>query len=67
MYLVTGWTERDGSVIYNAEVIATPSWGGHLALVRAWACENQVYLMSSTYSPPEPDEIVFGIWDHHED
>ena len=41
--------------------------GGHLALPRARAIENQVYLISSTYSPSEPDEMVSGIWNHHGD
>ena len=34
----------------GAEVIFLPIWGGHLTLAKARALENQVYLVSSTYS-----------------
>jgi len=34
----------------GAEVIFLPIWGGHLTLAKARALENQLYLVSSTYS-----------------
>lgn len=34
----------------GAEVIFLPIWGGHLTLAKARALENQIYLVSSTYS-----------------
>jgi predicted amidohydrolase len=47
----------------GAEVIAMPIWGGNPALARARAIENQVYLVSSTYTPPERDWMKSGVWD----
>jgi len=34
----------------GAEIIFMPIWGGNLTLARARAIENQIYLVSSTYS-----------------
>lgn len=34
----------------GAEVIFLPIWGGHLTLAKARALENQIFLVSSTYS-----------------
>ncbi len=48
----------------GAEVIAMPIWGGNPALARARAIENQVYLVSSTYTDLGPDRMVSGVWDH---
>jgi predicted amidohydrolase len=49
--------------IRGAEVIAWPVWGCNPDLGRARACENQVYLVSSTYSSPSMNwmtSAVFG-------
>ena len=48
----------------GAEVIAMPIWGGNPALARARAIENQIYLISSTYTGIERDGMVSGVWDH---
>lgn len=47
----------------GAEVIAMPIWGGNPLLAQARACENQVYLVSSTYTSHEDDWMKSGIWD----
>jgi len=39
---------------HGAEVIAMPIWGANLTLASARAIENQVYLVSSTFSSLEP-------------
>lgn len=46
----------------GAEVIAWPVWGCNPLLAAARACENQVYLVSSTYEPPERDWILTAVW-----
>lgn len=48
----------------GAEVIALPIWGGNPALAAARAIENQVYLVTSTYTSPDRDWMKSGIWDH---
>jgi predicted amidohydrolase len=47
----------------GAEVIAMPIWGGNPALAKARAIENQVYLVSSTYSDLSRQAMVSGVWD----
>ncbi|MER3415829.1 MAG: carbon-nitrogen hydrolase family protein [Gemmataceae bacterium] len=48
----------------GAEVIAWPVWGCNPLLARARACENHVYIVSSTYSPPEANWMFTGVVDH---
>ncbi len=48
---------------HGAEVIALPIWGGNPALAAARAIENQVFLVSSTYSNRD-DWMKSGVWDH---
>jgi len=50
----------------GAEVIAMPIWGGNPTLARARAIENQVYLVTSTYTDRE-GWMVTGIFDHRGD
>lgn len=46
----------------GAEVIAWPVWGCNPVLAQARACENQVFLVSSTYEPPESHWILTAVW-----
>jgi predicted amidohydrolase len=46
----------------GAEVIALPIWGGNPKLAAARAIENQVYLVTSTYTTDE-SWMKTGIWD----
>ena len=48
----------------GAEVIAWPVWGCNPLLARARACENHVYLISSTYTGVEREWMISGIFDH---
>lgn len=48
----------------GAEVIAWPVWGCNPLLARARACENHIYLVSSTYTDVQNNWIVSGIFDH---
>jgi predicted amidohydrolase len=48
----------------GAEVIAWPVWGCNPALAAARACENHVYLISSTYETPERNWMLSAVWDH---
>ncbi|MBP6601535.1 MAG: carbon-nitrogen hydrolase family protein [Verrucomicrobiales bacterium] len=48
----------------GAEVIAWPVWGCNPLLARARATENQVYLVSSTYTPADTDWIISAVFDH---
>jgi predicted amidohydrolase len=48
----------------GAEIIAWPVWGCNPLLARARACENHVYLMSSTYTDADSKWIVSAIFDH---
>jgi predicted amidohydrolase len=50
----------------GAEVIALPIWGGNPLLAQARAVENQVYLVSSTYSQKE-DWMISAVFDHRGD
>ena len=48
----------------GAEVIAWPVWGCNPLLARARACENHVYLISSTYTDVSADWIISAIYGH---
>lgn len=48
----------------GAEVIAWPVWGCNPILARARACENHVYLASSTYEDVARNWMVSAIFDH---
>jgi predicted amidohydrolase len=48
----------------GAEVIAWPVAGCNPLLAKARACENHVYLVSSTYTDPSYDWMVSAIYDH---
>jgi len=48
----------------GAEVIAWPVWGCNPLLARARACENHVYLVSSTYEDISRDWMLTAIFDH---
>jgi predicted amidohydrolase len=47
----------------GAEVIAWPVWGCDPLLARARACENRVYVVSSTFTDPKADWMMSGIID----
>ena len=51
-----------GLAANGAEIIAMPIMGGHPVLARARAIENQVYLVTSTYSVND-DWMQTGVWD----
>ena len=51
-----------GIAANGAEIIAMPIMGGHPILAKARAIENQVYLVTSTYSLND-DWMQTGIWD----
>ena len=48
----------------GAEVIAWPVWGCNPALASARACENHVYLVSSTYEDISRGWMLTAVWDH---
>jgi predicted amidohydrolase len=48
----------------GAEVIAWPVWGCNPALAAARACENHVYLVSSTYEDVSRNWMLTAVWDH---
>jgi predicted amidohydrolase len=48
----------------GAEVIAWPVWGCNPSLARARACENHVYLVSSTYEDVSRNWMVSAVFDH---
>ena len=48
----------------GAEVIAWPVWGCNPLLARARACENQVYLVSSTYEDISRNWMITAVFDH---
>ncbi len=48
----------------GAEVIAWPVWGCNPLLARARACENHVYLASSTYEDVSRNWMISAIFDH---
>jgi predicted amidohydrolase len=47
----------------GAEVIAWPVWGCNPSLAAARACENHVYLVSSTYEDPTHHWMLTAVWD----
>jgi len=47
----------------GAEVIAWPVWGCNPALAEARACENHVYLVSSTYEDISRNWMLTAVWD----
>jgi predicted amidohydrolase len=47
----------------GAEVIAFPVWGCNPMLAAARACENHVYLVSSTYTDVSNNWMISGIFD----
>lgn len=54
--------------IRGAEVIAWPVWGCNPKLAAARACENHVYLVSSTYTDARKHKwMISGIYDHYGD
>lgn len=48
----------------GAEIIAWPVWGCNPLLGRARACENHVYVVSSTYTDAKQNWMFSGIVDH---
>jgi len=48
----------------GAEVIAWPVWGCNPLLAQARACENHVYVVSSTYSDPSQNWMRSAVYDH---
>lgn len=48
----------------GAEVIAWPVWGCNPLLAAARACENQVYLVSSTYTDVSSNWIISAVYGH---
>jgi predicted amidohydrolase len=46
----------------GAEVIAWPVWGCNPLLAAARSCENHVYIVSSTYEPPEQNWMLTAVW-----
>lgn len=48
----------------GAEVIAWPVWGCNPLLARARACENHVYLVSSTYEDISRNWMLSAVYDH---
>jgi predicted amidohydrolase len=48
----------------GAEVIAWPVWGCNPMLAQARACENHVYLVSSTYEDVSRDWMLSAVYDH---
>ena len=48
----------------GADVIAWPVWGCNPLLARARACENHVYVVSSTYEDISRNWMVSAVFDH---
>lgn len=48
----------------GAEVIAWPVWGCNPLLAAARACENHVYVVSSTYTDPSLKWMISAVFDH---
>jgi predicted amidohydrolase len=48
----------------GAEVIAWPVWGCNPLLAQARACENHVYLVSSTYEDVSHNWMISAVFDH---
>lgn len=54
--------------IQGAEVIAWPVWGCNPMLAKARACENHVYVVSSTFTDhTKHDWMISGVFDHYGD
>ncbi|MFN0076033.1 MAG: carbon-nitrogen hydrolase family protein [Prosthecobacter sp.] len=54
--------------IQGAEIIAWPVWGCNPMLAAARACENHVYVVSSTYTDATKHQwMISGIYDHYGD
>ena len=51
--------------INGAEVIAWPVWGCNPLLAAARACENHVYVVSSTYTDASKDWMISAVFDHY--
>jgi predicted amidohydrolase len=49
---------------HGAEVIAWPVWGCNPLLARARACENHVFLVSSTYEDISRNWMLSAVFDH---
>jgi predicted amidohydrolase len=49
---------------HGAEVIAWPVWGCNPLLARARACENHVYVVSSTYEDISRNWMLSAVFDH---
>jgi predicted amidohydrolase len=49
---------------HGAEVIAWPVWGCNPLLARARACENHVYVVSSTYEDVSRNWMISAVFDH---
>jgi predicted amidohydrolase len=47
----------------GAEIIAFPVWGCNPRLAAARACENHVYVVSSTYTEASEDWMITGVYD----
>jgi predicted amidohydrolase len=47
----------------GAEVIAWPVWGCNPRLATARACENHVYVVSSTFMQPKDDWMISAVFD----
>ncbi|MHB8866697.1 MAG: carbon-nitrogen hydrolase family protein, partial [Pirellulaceae bacterium] len=47
----------------GAEIIAWPVWGCNPLLAQARACENHVYLISSTYMQPKHGWMISAVFD----
>jgi predicted amidohydrolase len=48
----------------GAEVIAWPVWGCNPMLAQARACENHVYVVSSTYEDVSRNWMISAVYDH---
>ena len=48
----------------GAEIIAWPVWGCNPLLAQARACENHVYVVSSTYTDAKSNWTISAIFDH---
>lgn len=48
----------------GAEIIAWPVWGCNPMLARARACENHVYVVSSTYEDVSRNWMISAVFDH---
>ncbi|HRH97314.1 MAG TPA: nitrilase-related carbon-nitrogen hydrolase [Prosthecobacter sp.] len=51
----------------GAEIIAWPVWGCNPKLAAARACENHVYLISSTFMEHESGWMISAVYDHNGD